>query len=141
MGILFSMLAGVFITIQSVFNTRVSEKIGLLGTVVIVHGLGFIVSLIIMLFIKYEGLNKIGEVNKLYLLGGVFGIIIVFSVMKSITLLGVTYSVTILLSTQLIAALFIDTFGLFGMEKIQFTLNKPLGIIVMIIGILITKMS
>ncbi len=140
-GILYSMIAGIFICLQSVFNTRASEKIGLLGTVTFVHGLGFLVSIIILLFVKYEGFSKIGEVNKLYLLGGIFGIIIVFSVMKGITLLGVTYSVSILLSTQLVASLLIDSFGLFGIEKIRFTLNKPFGIIVMIIGILIVKMK
>jgi len=135
------MVAGFFITLQSVFNTRVSEKIGLLGTVTIVHGLGFIASIIILFFVKYKGLSKLGEVNKIYLLGGILGIIIVFSVMKSISLLGVTYSVSILLATQLVGSLIIDSFGLFGVEKLQLTINKPLGIMVMIIGIIVIKMK
>lgn len=141
LGIIYSILAGIFISLQNVFNTRVSEKVGLLGTVTIVHGVGFVASLIIVLFIRYKGFNDINQVNKVYLLGGLFGIIIVFSVMKSISLLGVTYSVSILLTAQLVISLIIDSFGLFGIEKIDFTLNKPLGILVMIIGIVIIKMN
>lgn len=140
-GILYSMLAGIFISLQNVFNARASEKIGLLGTVTIVHGIGFVASVIILLLVKYKGLSKIVEVDKIYLLGGLLGIVIVFSVMKSISLLGVTYSVSILLTTQLVASLFIDSFGLFGIEKVQLTINKPLGIIVMIIGILVIEMK
>jgi len=73
-GILYSLLAGVFIFLQSVFNAQASEKLGLWQTNAIVHGLGFLVSFSIFLAVRDGDLQKIGEVNKVYLLGGVFGV-------------------------------------------------------------------
>ncbi|WP_121662191.1 DMT family transporter [Metabacillus litoralis] len=140
-GVLFSFLAGILISLQSIFNTRLSEKLGLWQTSTIVHGLGFIVSLLLFMVIRDGSIYKLNDVNKLYLLGGVFGAIIVYSVMKGITVIGPTYAVSILLISQLIMALIIDTFGLFGTEKLAFTANKSIGLGIMIIGILVFKLK
>ncbi|WFD10539.1 DMT family transporter [Tepidibacter hydrothermalis] len=141
LGVIFSFIGGIFITIQGVFNTRVSDKIGLWETTVIVHAVGLTVALIVM-FIWGEGsFKKLQSVNKLYLIGGAFGVIIIFSVIKGFTLLGPSYSIAILLITQLITGTIIDTFGLFGNPQMKFHLTKPLGILVMIAGIIIFKLK
>lgn len=72
-GILFSLLAGVFICLQSVFNAQASTKLGLWQTNAIVHAVGFFVSFAIFLYVRDGDWKSIGEVNKVYLLGGVFG--------------------------------------------------------------------
>nr|WP_301173138.1 DMT family transporter [Brevibacillus nitrificans] len=140
-GILYSLLAGVFICLQSVFNAQASEKLGLWQTNAIVHGLGFLVSFSIFLFVRDGEWQKIGEVNKVYLLGGVFGALIVFAVMKGITSIGPAYSVSILLISQLLVALVIDSLGLFGVEKVPLNLNKVMGIGIMIAGLIIFKLK
>lgn len=140
-GILYSLLAGVFICLQSVFNSQASEKLGLWQTNAIVHGLGFLVSFSIFLFVRDGEWQKIGEVNKVYLLGGVFGALIVFAVMKGITSIGPAYSVSILLISQLLVALIIDSLGLFGVEKVPMNLNKVMGIGIMIAGLIIFKLK
>ncbi|WP_353893236.1 DMT family transporter [Proteinivorax hydrogeniformans] len=137
LGILYSMMAGVFISVQSAFNANVSTKVGGVETTAIVHGVGFIASLILLSFWREGDVSKIGEVNKLYLLGGVLGVGIVFSAMKGVSLLGAAFSISILLVAQLLVAVLIDTFGLFGMDKVALTVNKPIGILIMIIGVLI----
>lgn len=140
-GLIYSIIAGIFISIQGVFNAKVSEKIGLWQTNTLVHGLGFLVSLLILFSVKDGSFNKITEVNKIYLLGGVLGVIIVYSVMKGITSIGPAYSVSILLISQLIIALIIDTFGLFGVEKVPFSSTKLIGIMMMISGVLVFKIK
>lgn len=140
-GIIFSILAGVFISLQGVFNTRVSDKIGLLETATVVHGIGFLFSLLILITYGTSNMVKLRDVNKFYLLGGVFGVIIVFSVIKGISLLGASFSIAILLITQLIISTLIDTFGLFESTPIRFDFTKLLGIIVMMIGIIIFKLK
>ncbi|MCT8978815.1 DMT family transporter [Clostridium sp. CX1] len=140
-GILFSILAGIFISLQGVFNTRVSDKIGFLETTTVVHGVGFIFALIITLIYGSGSFSKIGEINKIYLLGGVFGVIIVFSVAKGISILGASFSIAIMLVIQLIIATTIDTFGLFGSPQIKFEYTKLVGLFFMIIGIIIFKLK
>lgn len=136
-GIIFSLLAGIFITLQGIFNTNVSSKAGLWLTTAIVHAIGLMGSVIIYLIVKDGSIKNLFEVNKVYLLGGLFGVIIVFSVMQGITHVGPTFSVTILLITQLVIALIINTLGLFGIEPVALSLNKIIGVLVMVGGVLI----
>lgn len=140
-GIIYSIVAGIFISLQGVFNSKASEKIGLWQTNALVHGLGFIVSLIILTMVKDGSFNRITDVNKIYLIGGALGVVIVFSVMKGITSIGPAYSVSILLISQLIIALLIDTFGLFGIEKVPLNPAKLIGISMMISGVLVFKIK
>lgn len=140
LGILFSLIAGVFISLQGVFNTRVSEKVGLWETTTIVHASGLICAIFMMIVFGNGNIEKYTEVNKFYLLGGIFGVIIISSVMNGISILGPTLSVSIILVTQLVMATFIDAFGLFGNPQIQFDFTKPLGVIIMVIGIIVFKL-
>lgn len=140
-GILFSIAAGLFISLQSVFNTRLSEKIGFWETNTFVHGSGLVITFIIMLAVGSGGYKRIGEANKLYLLGGLLGVLILFSVMNAISALGATYSVAILLITQLIVATIIDSLGLFDTPIIKFDITKFLGIAIMIAGIVVFKIK
>jgi transporter family-2 protein len=140
-GILFSLLAGVFISLQGVFNTRLSDKIGFWETNSFVHGTGFLVSLIVLSILGKGHLGNLAKVNKLYMLGGVFGVVIVFSVMKGISVLGATFSVAILLITQLIVSTIIDSFGLFGSPQIKFDITKFAGLAIMIAGIIVFKIK
>jgi bacterial/archaeal transporter family-2 protein len=126
-------------SLQGVFNTRVSEKIGLWETNVFVQGTGFLVTLVILFIVGNGNFRAIKEVNKLYLLGGFLGAIIIFSVMQGISNMGPTCSIAIILVAQLTAAGLIDSFGLFNAEQIRFTLSKFIGIGIMIVGIIIFK--
>ena len=126
-------------SLQGVFNTRVSEKIGLWETNVFVQGTGLILTLIILLIAGNGNFKAIKDVNKLYLLGGFLGAIIIFSVMQGITNMGPTYSIATILVAQLLAAGIIDSFGMFGAQQIKFTLSKFIGIGIMIVGIIIFK--
>ena len=83
------------------------------------------------------GFSKLGEVKKLYMLGGVLGVLIIFSVMKAIIALGSTFTIAILLVAQLITATIIDSFGLFGSQVVKFGVSKFIGIAIMIAGIII----
>lgn len=139
-GILFAIAAGLFIAMQQVFNARLGEKIGFWETNTFVHGSGFLFSLIILMIAGNGSFSKIGETNKLYLLGGMFGVIIVFSAMNAVSTLGATFSVAILVVTQLIAATIIDSLGLFDSPIIKFDITKLLGIIIMIAGIIVFKL-
>lgn len=138
-GIIFSIIAGVCMSLQGVFNTRLSSKIGSWETNVIVQGSGLILTILILLLFGNGHFKEIKNVNKLYLLGGVLGVVIIFTVMEGISLMGPTYSIATILVAQLTAAGIIDAFGLFDSTKISFGWTKIIGIVIMIIGIVIFK--
>lgn len=138
-GFLFSLLAGMAIGLQGVFNTRLSEKVGLWETTAIVHFIGLIFALTLVFFLGEGSFKKALEVKKIYLLGGVFGVIIIYSIIKGISLLGTSVTISVVIISQLLIATLIDSFGLFGMPQIKFEVSKVVGLLVMIAGMFIFK--
>ena len=141
LGLFFSILAGAMMSIQGVFNSRVTEKVGINETNIIVQGTAFVAALIAFFIWGKGNLKNIGSVNKLYLLGGIIGVVITFSVIKGISSLGTTVAVSSILIAQLLTAAMIDFFGLFGAQHQKFGLNEIIGLAIMIAGIVIFKLK
>jgi len=141
LGIVYAFIAGIFVAVQSVFNARVSEHVGLWGTTVIVHGIGLFFSLAMILAVgEFSGLGGWTQINKLYLLGGAFGMVIVYSATRSVILVGPTLAIAVLIVTQLAVAMMVDANGWFGVDKLSLHWTKPLGILIMVIGIVVFKL-
>ena len=139
LGFISAIISGIAMSIQGVFNTRLSEKIGDMETNVVVHGSALVIAIILVLFWGKGDFKSIKDVNKLYLLGGALGIIITLTVMLSIKSLGTTIGIGTILIAQLAAAGIINAFGLFGSEKISFSFFQFLGLGLMILCIIILK--
>ncbi|OWZ83186.1 DMT family transporter [Natranaerobius trueperi] len=136
-GIIYSILAGIFVSLQGVFNTRLSEEVDLWHTNTWVHSTGFFLAVALMFI--FEGppnFTNITNVRFDYLLGGVLAVLIVFSIMKGIGALGVSHSVTILIVTQITVSMIISIFGLFGDPAVSLSPTDIIGVVLMIIGVL-----
>ena len=140
-GFLFAVIAGSAMSIQGVMNTRLGDKIGLYESNVIVQGTAFLLSLLTLWFLGKGDFKEIGSVNKFYLLGGVFGIIITVTVMLAIGKLTPTVAISTILIAQLTVAALIDAFGIMGSEKIPLHWNNYLGFVLMVGGMLLFKIK
>ena len=138
-GFLFSIVAGISMSIQGVFNTRLSEKIGTWQTNVFVQGTALILALFILMIFKGGDFSNIKQVNKLYLTGGAFAVIITFTVVEGMKIQGITTAVATILVAQIVAAALIDCCGMFGTNCVKFDITKVVGFITMIVGIIIFK--
>lgn len=140
-GFVFSVIAGAAMSIQGVFNTRLSEKIGLYESNLFVQGTAFLLSLVAALIMGKGGLKEIFSVEKYYLLGGVIGLVITITVMLSIKDLSPAVAISTILIAQLLVAALIEAFGLFGSEKAAFGWTKYVGIAMMIGGVVVFKLK
>lgn len=136
-GVFFSIMAGLLISLQNIFNARLSSKIGSWAATTFVHGTGFVFAITVFLFMNKSSFSNIGEVNKLYLIGGITGTLIIFCVTKGVSYIGVSYAVTILIVSQIVFAFLISVLGFFEEPVINVTITKLLGLILMIIGVII----
>lgn len=139
LGILFSILAGAAMSVQGVLDSRLSDKIGLYESNVLVQGVAFALSAVVLLFFGSGSLGEIRSVNKVYLLGGVIGVVITVTVMLAIKGLGPTVAVSVILISQLLVAALIDAFGWFGSERIAFGWQKYAGVALMAGGVLLFR--
>lgn len=139
-GFIFALLAGAFITLQGVINARVSQDIGTWQTATVTQFSGFIVTLLILLFVRKANWKKLKLVQPLYLTGGAFGAIVIFSNVTAIHFIGVTLSIAAILIAQLSLTFIIDGKGWFGVAKQRMQLPQFIGIGLMIIGVIILKL-
>ncbi len=72
-GVLFAILAGVFITLQGTFNAKLSSHIGIWSTSIITHFIGFLIATTIFLLKKEEKIADLKDVKKIYLVAGALG--------------------------------------------------------------------
>jgi bacterial/archaeal transporter family-2 protein len=138
-GSLFAFLGGAFITLQGVANTRISQDIGTWQTATITQFTGFLVSLLVMMFVRDEKWKRLKNVKPLYLTSGAFAAIIIFSNVASIEYVGVTLSISVLLIAQLSLTFLIDGKGWFGIPKQKMRLPQFVGIAMMIVGVVILR--
>lgn len=140
-GFIFALIAGSAMSVQGVMNTRLSDKIGIYESNVIVQGVAFALSLLAVWFLGKGDFKAIGGVNKFYLLGGVLGLVITITVMLAIGKLSPTVAISTILIAQLTVAALIDAFGIMGSEKVPLHWNNYAGFVLMVGGMLLFKMN
>ncbi|WP_300382729.1 DMT family transporter [Clostridium sp.] len=139
LSILFAIISGISMTLQGVFNTNLEKDLGTWETNLLSQGSAFVITLLIVFLFGKGNLKAVKDVNKIYLLSGVLGVIIIFTVIKSIGSMGTTVGIGVILVAQLLSAGIVDAFGLFGSDKVTFNINEFIGISIMIFGIIIFK--
>ncbi|OME88296.1 hypothetical protein BK120_03080 [Paenibacillus sp. FSL A5-0031] len=139
-GSIFAFLGGVLITLQGVANSRISQDIGTWQTATITQFTGFIAALIILLFVRDKQWYGFKQVKPVYLIGGSFAAIIIFSNVTAIQQIGVTLSISALLIAQLSLAFIVDSQGWFGVAKQKMRLPQFIGIGMMIAGVVILRL-
>lgn len=131
-AILFAILAGIFTTIEVSINSKlgtlITPKIATLHSLITGSFLLIIFNLIKGSLNQYK---KIIFISPKWLIGGIFGAMIIYFSTKAIPVLGVTKTLTFLLAAQLISGLFIDTYIL-G-ENLHF--YKIAGVILLMISV------
>ncbi|WHX98167.1 DMT family transporter [Neobacillus sp. DY30] len=141
LGLLFAILAGALVGLQNIFNSKVGEHAGSWTTTTLVLGLGFVASFTLGFLFEGKELFQLQNMKTWYWFSGLIGIGVVTCVVQGIKLLGPTYAISILLISQLGIALLWDSFGWMGIEKVPFTLQQLIGVLVIVAGILVFKMS
>ena len=136
-GMIMSLISGALMSVQGVFNTRVTEGAGIWLTNTIVQGTAFIVCMIALWITKDGKWSGLAGVNKFYLLGGVMGAGITYTVIHGISELGPAYAIMIILISQMIVAYLIELLGWFGTKSPGFEWIKLIGVGLMIGGIIV----
>ena len=142
LGFIFALLAGFFVSLQSAVNSTLNEKIGVWPSTALIHFIGLVFAIIMMLiFAKNIDFKPVLTLDKIYLTGGVLGVLIISTVVMSYGILGASLTTILMLFSQVITSSIIDSKELLGMDKIPLTSQKVIGIVVIFIGIVIFNLK
>lgn len=135
-GFLIALLSGALMSVQGVFNTKVTETTGMWVSNAWVQLTAFLVCILGWLIAGRDDILSIGKVEPRYLLlGGVIGAGITLTVIKSVDALGPAKAALLIVIAQLFVAYLIELFGLFGVDKEPFSWRKIGGLVLALIGI------
>ena len=136
-GSLFACVGGALITLQGAANSRISQDIGTWQTAALTQLTGCMVALLILVMVRDGQWRRLKEVNPLYLIGGAFGAVIIFSNVTAIQQIGVTLTLSMVLIAQLSLTFIVDSNGWFGVVKQKMKLPQFIGIGIMAVGVVI----
>ena len=124
-------VSGALMSIQGIFNTNVTKSSSIWVAAGFVQLTALATCLIMWLFNGRPEVSGVLRVdNKVSLLGGVIGAFITFTVVKSVSELGIAKAEITIVVAQVIVAYLIELFGLFGSKKAEFSWLKLLALII-----------
>lgn len=130
-GFIIAIVSGTLMSIQGIFNTNVTKSSSIWVAAGFVQLTALATCLIMWFFNGRPEVSGVLRVdNKVSLLGGVIGAFITFTVVKSVSELGIAKAEITIVVAQVIVAYLIELFGLFGSKKAEFSWLKLLALII-----------
>jgi len=128
--------AGLAGSVQVALMSRLGERIGVVEALAFSTALTAAIAFVILVLARgsVAGFERAVHQPWWMLLGGVMGLIIVFTVTYAGPRIGVAATVGILIAGQLVMGAVIDRWGLFGSEKIALHWPRVLGIVLLAAG-------
>jgi transporter family-2 protein len=132
-------LAGVLVGLQAPVNSRLGRTVGSVQAATFSFIVGT-VALALVASLFYGGLGSFGEVGKTpvwALVGGLLGAVYVTVAILTVRTLGVSGLTAIVIAGQLAAAVVIDRFGLLGIAKQPIGVQRIVGLVLLVVGVLL----
>ncbi|MBG9803480.1 DMT family transporter [Brevibacillus laterosporus] len=141
LGIVLALIAGSLVGLQNIFNGKVNEHVGSWTTTTLVLGMGFVASLTMGFIFEGKHIFTLQNMKTWYWFSGLIGVGVVICLVQGIRLLGPTYAVSIVVTSQLGFALLWDSLGWFGLDKVPFTFRQLIGVLVIVCGVFLFKLG
>ncbi len=132
--IFIGLIGGIAIGFQSPMASMISQRLGVLESVFIVHIGGAIGALIPMLIWG----SKIAEWRSVpwyTLFAGLFGLVVIYAMSFMIPRIGVASTLITVLAGQLLIGSLLDHFGLLGAVHKPFDLTRAFGLSIVMLGV------
>jgi transporter family-2 protein len=133
---LLTVSAGIAGSVQVALMSRLGERIGVLEALGFSAGLTAVLAFVLLVAARQSASGYVDAFRQPWwmLLGGVMGLLIVFTVTYAGPRIGVAATVGILIAGQLAMGAAIDRWGLFASEKIPLGWPRLLGIALLALG-------
>lgn len=132
--ILVGILGGIAVGVQSPLANLISQRLGTLESIFILHIGGALLAAIPLLLLGGGQLRAWERVPWYALGAGAFGLVIVGAVSTTIPRVGATATIILVLLGQLIVGVVIDQLGAFGTHIRSFDLLRAAGLGLVLLG-------
>ena len=126
--------AGAAVALQPSINARLAQKAGLLESACISFAVGTLGRVIALLISGKTNVRGLHETAWWEWTGGILGAFFVTATILAVPKIGTAATMAVAIAAQLLTALVLDHFGLFGFGGMQLDLKRSLGAVLLIIG-------
>ncbi len=133
--ILIGLVGGTAVGLQSPLASLISQRLGTLESVFIVHIGGALVALVPLLIYGGGKLTQWRSVPWYALCAGVFGLIVIGAVSYMIPRVGIAASIITIVAGQLLVGTILDHYGLLGAAVRQLDVTRVIGLAVVLAGV------
>lgn len=134
LAVIVGLLSGVAVALQGPLASLMSQYVGTMGSVFIIHLGGALMAGAVLLVLGGGRLGAWRGVPWYALGAGVFGLVVLGGVSYTIPRIGAATTVTLIVVAQLILSTLLDHFGLLGTSVRPIDLSRTLGIAVLLLG-------
>jgi transporter family-2 protein len=132
--IIIGLIGGVAVGLQGPMSGAMSQRLGPLGSSLIIHLGGAIVSTLLLLFAGGISFEKIRELPLPYFFAGCFGVILYLTFAYTLPRVGVTVTTALLILAQMSIGLLLDQFGWLGVPQHSISLVRVSGVAALLLG-------
>ena len=132
---LLAFLAGTGVAMQSQINGELGKRTGPLEASLISFTVGTIALFLLVLLLGKGGIPSIAGIPKWQLTGGLLGAFFVFVITLCVPKIGVSFTLLIAITGQIIMGAVINHFGLFGAAATPISMQKLAAIGLMLAAI------
>ena len=136
--ILVALAGGVAVALQSPLASMLSQRLGVLESIFIIHIGGALLTLVPLVLIGGGRLGQWRSAPWYALCAGVFGVVVIAAVSYTIPRVGVAASVITIVAGQLAVSTFLDQYGLLGTEVRPVEPSRIVGLAVVMLGVWLT---
>ena len=136
--LLIGLAGGIAVGLQSPLASMMSQRLGTLESIFIVHAGGALIALIPLLVYGGGKLGQWRTVPWYALLAGVFGLVVIGAISYMIPRIGVAGSIITVVAGQLLVGTILDQFGWLGAMQRPLDATRLLGLAVVLIGVWLT---
>jgi transporter family-2 protein len=136
--VLIGLISGVAVGLQSPLASMITQRLGMLESIFIIHVGGAILIAIPLIFIGGGSLGDWRSLPWYALAAGSMGLIVVAGVSFMIPRVGVATAITLIIAGQLVISSILDHYGLLGVEIRPINLQRIIGLIIVFAGAWLT---
>ena len=136
--ILIGLAGGVAVGLQGPLASMISQRLGMLESVLIVHLGGALIALIPLLFSSGGKLAHWKQLPWYTLIAGAFGLVVISAISYMIPRVGVAAAIITIVAGQLMVSAVLDHFGLLGASVRPLDPTRILGMVVVFVGVWLT---
>jgi transporter family-2 protein len=133
---------GAVVALQPPVNSELGRRTSDLGAAFISVAVTFLlVGAIFVIFGDLSSLSRVRDVPLIYLTGGLYGALFVGVSLVTVRSLGAGLTIALLIAAQLVVAALLDHFGVLGLEQIELSPLRVVGMAALLAGVVLMSVD